>query len=61
VTKAYTTRVGHGPFPTEFESALADTIREVGHEYGAVTGRARRCGWLDAVALEVRLPVERPR
>jgi adenylosuccinate synthase len=52
VTKAYTTRVGHGPFPTEFESALADTIREVGHEYGAVTGRARRCGWLDAVALK---------
>ena len=51
VTKAYTTRVGHGPFPTEFESALADTIREIGHEYGAVTGRARRCGWLDAVAL----------
>jgi len=52
VTKAYTTRVGHGPFPTEFEPALADTIREVGHEYGAVTGRARRCGWLDAVALK---------
>jgi len=52
VTKAYTTRVGHGPFPTEFESGLADTIREVGHEYGAVTGRARRCGWLDAVALK---------
>ena len=51
VTKAYTTRVGHGPFPTEFEPALAETIREVGHEYGAVTGRARRCGWLDAVAL----------
>jgi len=51
ITKAYTTRVGHGPFPTEFEAALADTIREVGHEYGAVTGRARRCGWLDAVAL----------
>jgi adenylosuccinate synthase len=51
VTKAYTTRVGHGPFPTEFDEALADTIREVGHEYGAVTGRARRCGWLDAVAL----------
>ncbi len=51
VTKAYTTRVGHGPFPTEFDEALADTIREVGHEYGAVTGRPRRCGWLDAVAL----------
>ena len=52
VTKAYTTRVGHGPFPTEFDAGLADTIREVGHEYGAVTGRARRCGWLDAVALK---------
>ncbi len=51
VTKAYTTRVGHGPFPTELDEAMADTIREVGHEYGAVTGRARRCGWLDAVAL----------
>ncbi len=51
ITKAYTTRVGHGPFPTEFEGDLADTIRETGHEYGAVTGRARRCGWLDAVAL----------
>jgi adenylosuccinate synthase len=52
VTKAYTTRVGHGPFATEFDEGLADTIREVGHEYGAVTGRARRCGWLDAVALK---------
>ncbi len=51
VTKAYTTRVGHGPFPTEFEPALADTIREAGQEYGSVTGRARRCGWFDAVAL----------
>jgi adenylosuccinate synthase len=51
VTKAYTTRVGHGPFPTELDAAMADTLREVGHEYGAVTGRARRCGWLDAVAL----------
>jgi adenylosuccinate synthase len=51
VTKAYTTRVGHGPFPTELDAAMADAIREVGHEYGAVTGRARRCGWLDAVAL----------
>jgi adenylosuccinate synthase len=55
VTKAYTTRVGHGPFPTGFDSGLADTIREVGHEYGAVTGRARRCGWLDAVALRYAL------
>jgi adenylosuccinate synthase len=51
VTKAYTTRVGLGPFPTEFETGLGDVIREAGQEYGATTGRARRCGWLDAVAL----------
>ena len=51
VTKAYTTRVGLGPFPTEFDPALGDLIREAGQEYGATTGRARRCGWLDAVAL----------
>jgi len=52
VTKAYTTRVGLGPFPTEFDPALGDLIREAGQEYGATTGRARRCGWLDAVALK---------
>jgi adenylosuccinate synthase len=52
VTKAYTTRDGHAPCPTEFEPAHADTFRAVGHDYGAVTGRARRCGWLDAVALK---------
>ena len=51
VTKAYTTRVGLGPFPTEFDAELGDVIREAGQEYGATTGRARRCGWLDAVAL----------
>src|SRR5437588_419625 len=51
VTKAYSTRVGAGPFPTELEGALADEIREKGGEYGTTTGRARRVGWLDLVAL----------
>jgi adenylosuccinate synthase len=47
VTKAYVTRVGGGPFPTEIHDAAGDTLRERGQEYGAVTGRPRRCGWLD--------------
>ena len=51
VTKAYTTRVGSGPFATEVRSAEADTLRERGDEYGAVTGRPRRCGWLDLMVL----------
>lgn len=49
VMKAYTTRVGNGPFPTEFEGAFADKIRDLGGEYGATTGRPRRCGWFDGV------------
>lgn len=49
VAKAYTTRVGEGPFPTELKDALGEKIRERGGEYGATTGRPRRCGWLDAV------------
>ncbi len=49
VVKAYTTRVGNGPLPTEFDEPLATQMRELGHEYGAVTGRPRRCGWFDAV------------
>jgi len=49
VVKAYTTRVGEGPFPTEFPPALMDTIRTKGKEFGATTGRPRRCGWFDAV------------
>ncbi len=49
VAKAYTTRVGEGPFPTEFTSELMDTIRKKGKEFGATTGRPRRCGWFDAV------------
>ncbi len=49
VMKAYTTRVGNGPFPTEFNDEFAQTIRELGGEYGATTGRPRRCGWFDSV------------
>ena len=49
VSKAYTTRVGGGPFPTELEGEAAELIRARGNEYGAVTGRPRRCGWFDAV------------
>lgn len=49
VVKAYTTRVGEGPFPTELSDEMGDRIREVGHEFGTTTGRARRCGWFDAV------------
>jgi len=51
VAKAYTTRVGSGPFPTELDNDIGQYIREKGHEYGTTTGRPRRCGWLDAVAL----------
>lgn len=51
VVKAYTTRVGSGPFPTEIKDALGEEIREKGGEYGATTGRPRRCGWLDMVIL----------
>ena len=50
VVKAYTTRVGGGPFPTEQDNAIGERIRRVGKEYGTVTGRPRRCGWFDAVA-----------
>ncbi len=49
VIKAYTTRVGEGPFPAEFKDNLMDVIREKGNEFGATTGRPRRCGWFDAV------------
>jgi adenylosuccinate synthase len=51
VVKAYTTRVGQGPFPTELKDATGDRIREVGREFGTVTGRPRRVGWFDAVAV----------
>ncbi|HTW23885.1 MAG TPA: adenylosuccinate synthetase, partial [Candidatus Baltobacteraceae bacterium] len=51
VTKAYTTRVGSGPFPTEMPDLDAEAVRTRGNEFGAVTGRPRRCGWLDLVVL----------
>ncbi len=52
ITKAYTTRVGGGPFPTELFDETGARLAERGHEFGATTGRARRCGWFDAVALK---------
>ncbi|NIN34787.1 MAG: adenylosuccinate synthase [Gammaproteobacteria bacterium] len=51
ITKAYTTRVGSGPFPTELFDAMGEHLASKGHEFGATTGRPRRCGWFDAVAL----------
>ncbi len=51
IFKAYCTRVGSGPFPTELFDETGNQIRQIGHEYGAVTGRERRCGWIDLVAL----------
>jgi adenylosuccinate synthase len=51
IAKAYTTRVGSGPFPTELEDAVGETLGVRGAEFGATTGRKRRCGWLDLVAL----------
>ncbi|MGV3637514.1 MAG: adenylosuccinate synthase, partial [Flavobacteriales bacterium] len=51
IFKAYCTRVGSGPFPTELNDAIGEHIRQVGHEFGSTTGRARRCGWLDLPAL----------
>lgn len=52
VVKAYTTRVGSGPFPTELDNAEGQHLRDVGHEYGTTTGRPRRCGWLDIPVVE---------
>lgn len=51
IVKAYSTRVGEGPFPTELKDAVGEELRKVGHEFGATTGRPRRCGWLDVPAL----------
>lgn len=51
ITKAYSTRVGHGPFPTELEDAVGKHLAEKGNEFGSTTGRARRCGWFDAVTV----------
>ncbi len=57
ITKAYTTRVGSGPFPTEISGALGERIRAEGREFGATTGRPRRCGWLDLVGLKYAIRV----
>ncbi|MEZ4750039.1 MAG: adenylosuccinate synthase [Bdellovibrionota bacterium] len=57
VMKAYTTRVGSGPFPTELKDAMGEQLRESGAEFGATTGRPRRCGWLDLVAVRYALRV----
>ena len=57
VAKAYVTRVGEGPFPSEIPGDDQDKMRELGHEYGTVTGRSRRCGWLDLVALRYAVRV----
>jgi len=57
IFKAYTTRVGSGPFPTELFDEVGETMAKVGNEFGSVTGRARRCGWLDLVALKYAVEV----
>jgi adenylosuccinate synthase len=57
VAKAYVTRVGEGPFPTEIDGPDQDRVRELGEEYGTTTGRERRCGWLDLVALRFAVRV----
>ena len=57
VAKAYTTRVGEGPLPTELHGEMGERLRESGQEYGASTGRPRRCGWYDAVAVRYAVRV----
>ena len=57
ITKAYTTRVGSGPFPTELDDAIGQGLGERGHEFGTVTGRRRRCGWFDAVMVRQAVKV----
>ena len=57
VAKAYTTRVGEGPLPTELTGEIGNRLRETGQEFGAVTGRPRRCGWYDAVAVRYAVRV----
>lgn len=58
IFKAYCTRVGSGPFPTELHDETGKRIRDLGHEYGAVTGRERRCGWIDLVALRYAILID---
>lgn len=57
IAKAYTTRVGNGPFPTELNTDTGEQLRKIGGEYGATTGRPRRCGWLDMVSLNYSIQV----
>ncbi|MDX9696057.1 MAG: adenylosuccinate synthase [Bacteroidales bacterium] len=57
VFKAYCTRVGSGPFPTELEDAIGEQLRQQGHEFGATTGRPRRCGWMDLPALKYSIMI----
>lgn len=57
IFKAYSTRVGSGPFPTELEDDTGEKLREIGHEFGATTGRPRRCGWLDLPALKYAIMI----
>ncbi len=57
ILKAYSTRVGEGPFPTELQDSIGTHLRETGHEFGATTGRPRRCGWLDLVSVRYALRV----
>lgn len=58
IFKAYCTRVGSGPFPTELHDATGDKMRDMGHEFGSVTGRPRRCGWIDLVALRYAIMLD---
>jgi len=60
IVKAYTTRVGAGPFPTELDDATGEYLQQKGHEFGATTGRKRRCGWLDAVVLRESVRLNGP-
>jgi adenylosuccinate synthase len=57
ITKAYTTRVGSGPFPTELKDETGETLGRVGREFGTVTGRPRRCGWFDAVLVRQSMKI----
>jgi adenylosuccinate synthase len=57
ITKAYTTRVGSGPFPTEQDNEVGQRLGERGHEFGTVTGRSRRCGWFDAVMVRQAMKI----
>jgi adenylosuccinate synthase len=57
IVKAYCTRVGSGPFPTELNDATGEELRRIGHEFGATTGRPRRCGWLDLPGLKYSIMI----